>query len=213
MTISLHNIALSCGDHCIFDDFSHEFTMGKIHAIMGRSGIGKTSLLRLMAGAIPHHGGEINIDGNIAMMAQNDQLLPWCDVWDNIFIGYHLRGEEISKEMQERAKALLQQASLDDWGKAYPNTLSGGMRQRVALIRTIMEHAPIILLDEPLSACDYMTKREIYPMIKQICFDNPQTTIIMICHDLHDARTLCDDLWLMQENCHRLTPYHDELVA
>ena len=201
MELSLQNISFSYGDKVIFSDFSHQFSFGKWHGLLGRSGIGKTSMLRLIAGLITPITGKIIKDNRLktALLAQEDHLLPWYNVWDNILIGYHLRGDMITNDIKDMAYDLLQKFSLHHYSHSYPHHLSGGMKQRVALIRTMIEKADITLLDEPLSACDHLTKKELYPIMQEyLCDDN--RLVMMVSHDQHMAEILCHELWLYQQH-------------
>ncbi len=121
-------------------------------SLLGASGAGKTSLLRVMAGLAPATRGEVvasdgqPIQGRLAWMGQKDLLYPWLSVRDNVALGARLRGEKVDRA---RVAALLEQVELSSCADARPATLSGGMRQRAALARTLYEDRPIVLMDEP----------------------------------------------------------------
>jgi putative hydroxymethylpyrimidine transport system ATP-binding protein len=183
---------------------------GKWTCLLGQSGCGKTTLLRYLAGTSKK---EIQIDGivqinrqlsttpidgltgNIAYMAQQDLLFPWLSVVDNVCVAERF-GE---KPVNERDKALnlLQQVGLYQQRDSLPQTLSGGMRQRVALARTLMQDQPVILMDEPFSALDAVTRHQLQNLTHQLLVGK---TVVMITHDPLEALRLGDALYIFCGN-------------
>ena len=162
---------------------------GQWSCILGRSGVGKSTLLRLIGG-LPCAGefdGEITtanaatLEGRISVMAQSDLLLPWLTVLENTVLGARLRGQ--SPDMQ-RAQDLLNRVGLSDHLQKMPNALSGGMRQRTALARTLMEDRPIVLLDEPFSALDASTRADMQELAAEVLTNK---TVLLVTHDPAEA--------------------------
>ena len=152
-------------DTQIFQKISFTMQAGSWTCLLGPSGVGKTTILRLIAGLereIALDGSIVmaegqNVDGQIALMSQTDNLLPWLSATENVVLGSRLRGE---KQNYEKAIELIEKVGLSDHRKKKPYALSGGQRQRVALARTLMEERPIVLLDEPFSALDARVRAE-----------------------------------------------------
>lgn len=158
---------------------------------LGKSGIGKTTLLRCLAGL---EKGQPSLFKNhqIALLAQNDNLLPWTTVIKNVAIGSILRRE---KPDYGQAAHLLERVGLEGYASSYPMNLSMGMRQRVALARTLYEKADLILLDEPFSALDTKIKYELYHLTQTLLKGK---TVIIVTHDPLEALTLCDRIYLFK---------------
>lgn len=170
--------------------------------LLGPSGVGKSTLLKLIAD-LPTGGkfdGFIEADDGLpvaarmAYMAQFDLLFPWLDVLHNVMLGQSLRGETGDRQ---RAQELIRQVGLAAHVDKYPRQLSGGMRQRVALARTLMEDTPLVLLDEPFSALDFRTRRE----MQALAFDMLQgKTVLLVTHDSTEALRLAQQLLIMSES-------------
>ena len=166
---------------------------GEYLAIVGPSGCGKSTLLSILSGIEKKSSGSIILHKDnikFGYMLQEDYLFPWLNILDNCLLGLKIK-KEITKENKEYVIKLLNDYGLHDFIYSYPNSLSGGMRQRVALIRTLAIKPDILLLDEPFSALDYQTRLalsdDVYKMIK----DN-QKTVIMITHDIAEAISMAD---------------------
>ena len=182
---------LSFGERHIVSNLDLNLEGGKITCLLGPSGVGKSSVLKILAGFIPlppnshltcSDGGATT--GRISYMDQRDLLLPWASVLENLLIGARLRGETPNLA---RARDLLHRIGLDDWREARPAMLSGGMRQRVALARTLMEGAPIVLMDEPFSALDAITKFRLQDLAANMLAGK---TVLLITHDPLEALRL-----------------------
>lgn len=162
---------------------------GQWTCVLGRSGVGKSTLLRLIAGldCAGLFTGKIissdarTLDGRISFMAQSDLLLPWLSVLDNIVLGARLRDDVPD---MVRAKDLLAHVGLDDHRDKKPTALSGGMRQRTALARTLMEDRPVALLDEPFSALDASTRADMQELSAQMLAGK---TVLLVTHDPAEA--------------------------
>lgn len=188
------------GEQALFTDLRLELPGGSWTCLLGRSGIGKSTLLRLLAG-LPTGGqfnGSItprNEPGSVrvAYMAQSDLLAPWLNVIENVMIGARLRGQPPDRA---RATHLLDRVGLADHAQKRPAQLSGGMRQRVALARTLMERAPLVLLDEPFSALDARTRID----MQELSFDLlREATVLLATHDPGEAARLAHQIYLLSD--------------
>jgi len=171
---------------------------GRTTVLLGPSGSGKSTLLRLAAGLLAAPGVVAAADGaplagRIAWMAQQDLLVPWRDALGNVVLGAHLRGE---RPDADRARGLLAAVGLTpaDWQKM-PQALSGGMRQRVALARTLMEDRPIVLMDEPFAAVDAPTRHRLQELAARMLAGR---TVLLVTHDPLEALRLADRILLLQ---------------
>lgn len=193
-TIVLERLSLSFGAREVFDDLSLCLDDGKTTCILGPSGCGKSTLLKCIAGTgPPPAAGSIRFEPQgerrqVAWMGQNDLLLPWLSLIDNVLLGARLRGE-LSEDLRRQAADLLAAAGLDEYAKALPGALSGGMRQRGALLRTLMEGRPVLLMDEPFSALDALTRMRLQDLAAGMIKGR---TVVLVTHDPLEALRLAD---------------------
>ncbi len=195
--IHLHAAALSYGGTVVFDELDLTLPAGQITCLLGPSGVGKTSLLRLIAGlaqdAPGGAGGEAldeagrPLRGRVAYLAQNDLLLPWASALGNVTLGWRLRGETVTPQAEARARELISQVGLAGREADRPARLSGGQRQRVALARTLMEDRPVVLMDEPFSALDAITRFELQALAAEVLAGR---TVLLVTHDPLEALRL-----------------------
>ena len=174
-------------------DLNLNIKEGEFVAIVGPSGCGKTTLLSILCSLEEKSQGEIiYTQGKQKMgyMLQNDTLFPWLNILDNTLLGLKIE-KNITKENIQKVTKLLETYGLKDFIKKYPNNLSGGMRQRVALIRTLATNPDILLLDEPFSALDYQTRLAVSDNVWKIIKKEKKTTI-MITHDIAEAISMAD---------------------
>ena len=176
---------------------------GEFVAIVGPSGCGKSTLFNLVAGIIPPSQGRVLIDGvevtgntgNVGYMLQKDLLLPWRTVLENIVLGAVLKGGATRAQRQE-GYALAERYGLGDFVNHYPAALSGGMRQRVALMRTLAMHHDLMLLDEPFGALDSQTRLAMQEWLLSV-WREQQGTILFVTHDIDEAIFLADRVVVM----------------
>lgn len=189
------NGSLSLNKDELFSNILLEIKLNQWTVIIGQSGTGKSTLLKIIANLnIPaafnnNISKNINEDLSFSWMAQNDLLLPWLNVIDNITLGQKLRREKININ---KANILLEKVGLIDVAKQLPATLSGGMRQRAALARTLMENNDMILMDEPFSSLDTITKSKIQKLTWSLLKNK---TVIMVTHDPLEALMLSNTLY------------------
>lgn len=185
-------------------DVSFSVRRGEFVALLGPSGSGKSTILNMMATLVKPSSGEILIDGkpivhgratpNVGYVFQRDTLFPWRTVADNIGYGLQLSGIA-DAERKERVAACVAQAGLKGFELAYPSALSGGMRQRTALMRTLVVEPQVLLMDEPFGALDTHTKIDMHEVLLRI-WDREQQTVLFVTHDLGEALTLADRIIL-----------------
>ena len=177
----------------LFDGLELALERGRWTCLLGPSGVGKSSLLRVIAGLERLESGNLSVLGSasIAYMAQQDLLMPWLSALGNVSLGALLRGE---KPDRGRALALLERVGLGAEADALPRTLSGGMRQRVALARTLMEDRPIVLMDEPFSALDAITRMRLQELAAGLLAGR---TVLLVTHDPLEALRLGERIYVM----------------
>ncbi|HWB69990.1 MAG TPA: ABC transporter ATP-binding protein [Solirubrobacterales bacterium] len=172
---------------------------GTVLGLVGPSGCGKSTLLELLCGLREPAAGTIEVDGGAsaqerlrrcAYMPQRDQLLPWLSALDNAAIALRNRGMRRA-EARERARGLFERFGLDGFQRARPAELSGGMRQRVAFLRTLIAEKPVLLLDEPFASLDAITRGEMQQWLAEALEDDPRT-VVLVTHDVEEALYLSD---------------------
>ena len=185
-------------------DLSFDCNEGEFLSIIGPSGCGKTTLLSLIAGLIKPTSGKILIDGkdvnqknDLGYMLQKDHLFPWRTIEKNVLLPLEIKKRKSTAETAF-AKSLLEKYGLYEFRKNYPSQLSGGMRQRAALIRTLVSNPRLLLLDEPFSALDYQTRLavcdDVFNIIKQ-----EQKTTVLVTHDISEAISMSDIIIVLSE--------------
>lgn len=183
------------GEKIVFDNFSAEFKDGKVTAVMGSSGIGKTTLLNSIA-KLTDYDGEIAGVGSSAYVFQEDRLIPDKTVYDNI--DFVMQTED-ADERKKRIKNALSVTELLSEAFRYPSELSGGQRKRVSLARAFASGRELMLLDEPLSSLDIGLKFRIFDVMKKV-FKSDSKTVIMVTHDVDEALTLADEIVIIEKS-------------
>ncbi|MFI7212354.1 ABC transporter ATP-binding protein [Micromonospora maritima] len=171
---------------------------GEFVAVLGRSGCGKSTLLRMIAGLLPVTAGEITVAGtpitkprrDVAMLFQRPALLPWRTVLDNVLLPVEIFGWSRGKH-RDRARELLEMAGLGGFEKRLPHELSGGMQQRVSLCRSLIGSPRVMLMDEPFSALDALTREELSGELQRVHMDT-KATIVFVTHSIDEAVLLAD---------------------
>lgn len=194
------------GEFEVLKDISFSVDEGEIVAILGPSGSGKTTILNLIAGLITPTDGEIITYGSIGYMFQRDHLFEWKNIYDNVLLGLVLQ-KNVNKETIAEVERMLKIYGLWDFRNHYPSQLSGGMRQRVALIRTLAITPKILLLDEPFASLDYQTKiiviEDVYKIIKQ-----EKKSTILVTHDIAEAISIADRIIVLTKRPAQIKSIH-----
>lgn len=181
-------------DFNIIDNLSFSVDKGEFVSVIGPSGCGKSTIFRLINKLLLPKAGEIRVGGSnieemkqvCGYMPQQDLLFPWRTVEENLRLPLEIRGGFSGAEMKERTDEALRSVGLENWGNKAPSELSGGMRQRAAFARTLLTGAELLLLDEPFSALDYLTRISMREwLLKQ--WERERKTVLFITHDVEEA--------------------------
>ncbi len=193
LSVTVHAAGLSYAGTPLFAGLDFTLAAGRWTCLLGPSGVGKTSLVKLIAGLVdPWAESAVRCDdgmplpGRDAYMAQQDLLLPWLTALDNVMLGARLRGGD-RKAAAARARDLLARVGIADKADARPAVLSGGQRQRVALARTLFEDRPVVLMDEPFSALDAITRHRLQALAAELLRGR---TVLLVTHDPLEALRL-----------------------
>lgn len=205
MKLKMENISFCFGEKQILKDLSLQVKEGEFISILGPSGCGKSTILNLLAGLLEPRSGAIYVDetkiqgisSHFAYMPQEDLLLPWNTILDNVCLSARVHGSK--KKVIEEAKEKLIQFGLEGYEHAYPEELSGGMRQRAAFLRTAMCVADILLLDEPFGALDVITRNDLQDWLKDMRYKLNKTTIL-VTHDIDEALYLSDRIFILSKS-------------
>ena len=207
--IEIQNVSMTYqspdGELDALRDVSFTVPEGSFMSIVGPSGCGKSTLLSLMAGLEKPTSGQILLDGaavsgpagKVGLMPQRDQLFEWRTIWKNVLLGPEIRGENSAARQQE-VRRMLQQYALEEFRQKQPSQLSGGMRQRCALIRTLAVEPEVLLLDEPFSALDYQTRLAVSDDIASIIRQTGKTAVL-VTHDIAEAISMSDQIIVLSQ--------------
>ncbi|MFJ1299123.1 ABC transporter ATP-binding protein [Pseudomonadota bacterium AL_CKDN230030165-1A_HGKHYDSX7] len=198
----------------VLDDISLNAAAGEFVSIIGPSGCGKSTLFNILTGLLEHDSGSIlldgqampNLRGRVGYMLQRDLLMPWRTVLDNVLVGLELRGTPRAESV-ELAREYLHTFGLLPFQDSYPKALSGGMRQRAALARTLLPDPDILLLDEPFSALDYQTRLFLEGMLADTVSQKGKT-VILVTHDIDEAIALSERIFVLSARPGRLKSEH-----
>ena len=199
--LSLESVSRSFGATAVLRDFSLDIALGEFVAIVGPSGCGKTTLLHLLAGFDKPTSGHVTTKGRVRMVYQQDGLFPWRTVAENIEMGVrHVRDKT---ERERELKELLALIRLEGFEDNYPHQLSGGMRQRVELARALAGDTDTLLLDEPFSALDYLTRLRLRRELARMLKERPRT-VVLVTHDIEEAAQLADRVVVLSDRPARI---------
>ena len=204
--VTVRQASLSYAGAPLFQRLDFTLHGGQCTCLLGPSGVGKSSLLRLIAGLLAPEEGDVAcsdrrpLAGRLAWMGQDANLLPWLSVMGNVTLGARLRGERADPA---RAEALLARVGLGGQRDQLPATLSGGQRQRAALARTLMEDRPVVLMDEPFSALDAITRARLQALAAQLLAGR---TVLLVTHDPLEALRLGHRIQVMAGQPARIEP-------
>ncbi|OUQ85683.1 ABC transporter ATP-binding protein [Brevibacillus brevis] len=196
--LAFADVSFSYGDRQILDHFDLRVEKGEFVSLIGPSGIGKSTLFQLIAGLLEPGRGEIRLGsvpvanrlGQVGYMPQRDLLMPWRTIVENAALPLEIKGMT-KKDAHERVRQQLPRYGLQDWADSYPAQLSGGMRQRVSFLRALFSGAEMMLLDEPFSALDGITRMDMQEWLMEK-WQETGSTMLMITHDIDEAILLAD---------------------
>lgn len=200
--IQLNNLSIGYSGVAIIDGLNLSFEDGKVYGILAKSGVGKTTLLKTIAGLLPPVKGHVSIDGvyyrtsrrnPVYMMHQRYCNFNWLTCLENVLIAQRDKRKRYTEESRADAHLALCQVGLDSCEDKWPSQLSGGMQQRLALARTLYVKPKYLLMDEPLSALDDKTRSEMQSLILDI-HRKTQNTILMVTHSQDEASKMCDQI-------------------
>ena len=195
------------GETVALENASFSVLEGEFVAIIGPSGCGKTTLLSLAAGLLKPTKGKVRTNGcSFGYMLQKDELFPWRTIEKNIFLPLEIKGSN-TPEHRARALALAEKYGLKQFLKNYPSSLSGGMRQRAALIRTLAVNPDVLLLDEPFSALDYQTRLSVCDDVYKIIREEKKTALL-ITHDISEAISVADKIFVLSKRPAKIVAEH-----
>lgn len=181
----------------VLKDFNLKGNKKEIIGIVGPSGSGKSTILNILANLLEPTTGNVMVNGKIGYMFQKDHLLNWLNIYKNIIFGLEIEKKDTPLNIT-RTTNLLEKYHLKEFIKSYPKQLSGGMKQRIALIRTLSINPDLLLLDEPFSALDFQTRIEICDDVYQIIKDQ-NICAILVTHDISEAISMCDRVILLSK--------------
>jgi len=190
------NVSVNFGSIAVFEHVSLSIDEGEFVAVVGPSGCGKTTLLNLLSQFLRPSSGSVRSAGRIRMVYQHDSLLPWQTVRENILLG--LRDIKDESERNQQLVEMLGLIKLEGFADHYPHQLSGGMRQRVELARALIGNTEILLLDEPFSSLDYLSRIRMRNELARMLMQLPRT-VVLVTHDIEEAAQLADRVIVLSE--------------
>jgi sulfonate transport system ATP-binding protein len=191
-TVKATTITRRYGERTVLAGLDLEIERGEFVALLGKSGCGKTTLLRALAGLDPVDGGALEVPERRTVVFQEHRLLPWWPVWRNVAIGLP------RVTARARAQSALEEVGLDKHANAWPVTLSGGEAQRVALARALVREPELLLLDEPFAALDALTRLRMHGLVRDLTTRH-RPAVLLVTHDVDEAILLADRVVTMRD--------------
>jgi len=196
----IENLSLDFKGKKLFANLNFNIQKNKSTALLGSSGVGKSTLLRCIANLEKENMSKgkivLNTNTNIAWLSQDNSLYPWFSILDNVQLYYHLHGKK-TKQTLQKAKDLLEQVNMTDHVHKKTYELSGGQKQRIALARTLMQDANLILMDEPFSALDAITKIQLQDLTCELLKNK---TVVLVTHDPQEAIKLSNHIYILENH-------------
>lgn len=192
IAVRVRDLHKSFGDRAVLDGVDLEIRSGEVIALLGRSGGGKSTLLRVLAGLETDYRGEVAVPTARSVVFQEPRLFPWKAVWRNVVTGIGRRPDRL------RAMVALDEVGLTDRADAWPATLSGGEAQRVALARALVREPRLLLLDEPFGALDALTRIRMHEFLAALCALH-RPAVLLVTHDVDEALALADQVLVLRD--------------
>ena len=213
--LELKSVSKRFGDLEVLGDISLSVRAGEFVSILGPSGAGKSTILQMLTGALRHDGGDILCDGaplasnshRFAFMPQRDALMPWRRIIDNATLGLEVQGMTRAAA-REKVQPLMAEFGLAGFERHYPSQLSGGMRQRVALLRTVVQQRSMLLLDEPFGALDALTRARMQRWLSSM-WTRHHWTVLLITHDVRESVLLSDRIYVLSPRPARVLRHYE----
>jgi ABC-type nitrate/sulfonate/bicarbonate transport system ATPase subunit len=199
--LRIEDSSVSFGSVEVFRNLSLEIARGEFVAVVGPSGCGKTTLLNLFSGFLKPTSGVVVCSGRVRTVYQHDSLFPWQTAAQNISMG--LRDLSSEAERSSQLEGMLRLINLEEFAAHYPHQLSGGMRQRVELARALAGATDILLLDEPFSSLDYLTRLRLRRELARMLEELPRT-VVLVTHDIEEAAQLADRIVVLSDRPARI---------
>jgi ABC-type nitrate/sulfonate/bicarbonate transport system ATPase subunit len=201
--ISVAGLSHAYGPRSVLDDVGFDIAPGGLTALIGPTGCGKSTILRILAGLVAPDSGSARMDGRSVLgrpgqcgyMPQGDTLLPWRTARDNAMLGARIARHDLAAA-RVRTAALFTRFGLAGFEESWPRELSGGMRQRVALLRTVLTDHPVLLLDEPFASLDAVTRTDLQGWLSDV-LQSEQRTTLLVTHDIDEALRLADQILVL----------------
>jgi NitT/TauT family transport system ATP-binding protein len=201
LLLNLERVGVAFGEVAVFEELSLCVRHGEFVAVVGPSGCGKTTLLNLCSGWLEAGAGRVERPQRVRMVFQQDGLFPWLTAGENVRMG--LRHVADAGEVARRARSLLALVRLEAFADHYPHQLSGGMRQRVELARALAGDTDLLLMDEPFSSLDYLSRLRMRDELARLLHDEPRT-VVLVTHDIEEAAQLADRVLVLTERPARI---------
>jgi sulfonate transport system ATP-binding protein len=192
VAVTVTDVVRRFGERTVLHGLDLQIRRSEFVVLLGPSGCGKSTLLRLLAGLDRPDGGAVEVPRQRAIVFQGDRLLPWQKVWRNVTIGLD------GKDAKSRALEVLGEVGLAERANAWPKTLSGGEAQRVALARALVTEPDLVLLDEPFSALDAITRLHMHDLVRRL-HHRHEAAMLLVTHDVAEAIALADRILVMRE--------------
>jgi sulfonate transport system ATP-binding protein len=198
VAVHARGVTRAFGDREILRALDLAIAPGEFVALLGRSGTGKSTLLRILGGLDPGYGGEVLVPERRAVVFQEPRLLPWQRVLPNVAIGLKPFAPNGSSLLRQRSLDALREVGLEERSRAWPVTLSGGEAQRVALARALVREPQLMLLDEPFGALDALTRTRMHGLLQDLC-DRHNPAVLLVTHDVDEAVALADRVLVLDD--------------
>jgi sulfonate transport system ATP-binding protein len=193
LAVAARGVSKAFGDRLVLQDFTLEMQPGEFVALLGRSGSGKSTFLRVLAALDADASGEVQVPRRRAVVFQDPRLMPWLSVLRNVVIGLPRTPQNIA-----RGLAALAEVGLDQHAEAWPRTLSGGEAQRTALARALVREPQLLLLDEPFGALDALTRIRMHALLNEL-YRKHRPAVLLVTHDVDEAILLADRVLVLRD--------------